>query len=476
MRTFVTTTIPYVNASPHVGFALELVQADFIARYRRLIGEEVRFQTGTDENSQKNVIAAREKGMTPEAWVDLCSAEFRSLAEALGLSHDDFVRTTEKRHQAAVHELIGKLAPEDLYTKEYTGLYCVGCEDFWQESDLVDGKCPDHKVPPKVVSETNHFFRLSKYQAELQRRLESGEILVCPPVRKAEIMAFLGRGLEDISISRDSARSAGWGVPFPGDGSQVLYVWIDALVNYVTGPGLGQRPDWAQWWSDEAEIIHVLGKNVWKFHALYWPALLLSAGLALPDKLVIHGFLTVEGEKISKSLGNAVSPLPLIQRFGSDGLRYYLLKAFSLGGDGDFTEAGLGQAYQQHLANGLGNQLSRLTKLAAPLDLRLELAERPEIDPAFHEAMARFDLPAALSVLDAEVLRLNREIDTEKPWELPKKGESEKLRVLLSAWLKSLYAVAFWMQPAIPQAAARALETLRQAPLTASGPLFPRVA
>lgn len=475
MRTFVTTTIPYVNASPHVGFALELVQADFIARYRRLLGEEVRFQTGTDENSQKNVLAARDHNMTPEAWVDLCSEEFRGLATALGLSHDDFVRTTEKRHAAAVHELISRLDPEDLYTKEYTGLYCVGCEDFWQEGDLVDGKCPDHKVPPKVVSETNHFFRLSKYQAELQRRLDSGELLICPPVRKSEITAFLGRGLEDISISRDSSRSSGWGVPFPGDASQVLYVWIDALVNYVTGPGLGENPDWEKWWSAQTEIIHVLGKNVWKFHALYWPALLLSAKLPLPNKLVIHGFLTVEGEKISKSLGNAVNPIPLVQRFGSDGLRYYLLKAFSLGGDGDFTEAGLTQAYQQHLANGVGNQLSRLTKLAAPLGLTLDLAAKPEIDPAFHEAMGRFDLPGALAVLDAEVLRLNREIDTEKPWELPKKGETEKLRGLLKAWLESLYAVVFWMQPAIPQASAKALEALRQAPLAASSPLFPRV-
>jgi methionyl-tRNA synthetase len=367
-KLYITTSIPYVNAAPHVGFALELVQADVIARLNRLRGKATRFQTGSDENAIKNVLAAAEQGLDPAEFVHRNTQRFRDLTRALNISTDDFIRTTEARHQQGVREFWRRLRPQDLYRKAYQGLYCTGCEDFYLPKDLVDGCCPEHRTRPVEVAEENYFFRLSSYQQQLAGLLESGVIQVVPDTRRNEVLKFIYGGLQDISVSRTTARTGGWGITVPGDSSQTIYVWIDALINYVSGPGLGGGDAWRHWWDADCHKVHVIGKNVWKFHAVYWPALLLSAGLPLPNTIVVHGFVTAEGRKIGKSLGNVVDPFELVERFGADAIRYYLLRAIPAFDDGDFSAQRLQRLYQADLANGIGNLVSRLVLVQRELD------------------------------------------------------------------------------------------------------------
>lgn len=420
-KLYITTTIPYVNATPHVGFALELTQADAIARYHRLRGKEVRFQTGTDENAFKNVAAARERGLETRTFVDSNAARFLALAEALGVSHDAFVRTTEARHALAVHRLWADLRPSDVFRKGYDGLYCPGCEDFLLERDLVNGRCPDHGVPPTSVSEENWFFRLSAYQAELDNLIADGRLQIVPESRRNEVLAFIRRGLADISISRSADRAGGWGIAVPGDPTQVVYVWIDALANYLTGLGYGLRPDWAPFWGEGTRKVHVFGKNVWKFHAVYWPALLFSAGLPLPDALVVHGFLTEGGRKISKSSGNAIDPFGVLEATGADALRYYLLRGIPPFEDGDFSPERLRRLHDTELSNELGNLVSRLTALCCKAGFHERTAEEePDAPDGYHEAWERFAYDEAIGALRCVVVALNRRIDEVRPWELLK--------------------------------------------------------
>ncbi|KKK98712.1 hypothetical protein LCGC14_2640010, partial [marine sediment metagenome] len=266
-KLYVTTSIPYVNAVPHVGFALELVQADAVARFGRLCGREVRFQTGTDENAIKNVLAAAELGLTTQQLVDRNSARYRELLTALNISADGFIRTTDDRHRRGVHALWRSLRDGDVYGKAYRGLYCTGCEDFYLARDLARGACPEHGTEPVEVAEENYFFRLSAYQGRIEELLETGRLRVVPETRRNEVLSFVRRGLADISISRPASRTGGWGLPVPDDPTQVIYVWIDALINYVSGLGFGDGDDWRAWWGEGAEKVHVIGKNVWKFHA-----------------------------------------------------------------------------------------------------------------------------------------------------------------------------------------------------------------
>ena len=262
-----------------------------------------------------------------------------------------------------MHRLWRQLRSEDMYRKSYAGLYCTGCEDFYLERDLVDGLCPDHGAPPVEVEEENYFFRLSAYQEQIEALISTDRIQIVPAKRKKEVLRFVESGLQDISISRDAGRVGGWGIPVPGDPSQVIYVWIDALINYISGPGFAAGDGWKEFWNEEVKKTHVIGKNVWKFHAVYWPALLLSAGLPPPDEILIHGFLTENGRKISKSQGTAINPFACAEKYGADGVRYYLLRAVSPFDDGDFSCERLGQLYNADLANGLGNLCSRLTNL-----------------------------------------------------------------------------------------------------------------
>jgi methionyl-tRNA synthetase len=475
-KTYVTSTIPFVNAHPHVGFALELVQTDVIARYHRLLGREVRFQTGTDEHAFKNVLSARERGIPTETLVDENSALFRRLCGVLNVSQDRFVRTTEPAHKTAVRSLWQRLKPEDLYLRSYTGLYCVGCEDFYLERDLVDGVCPDHRIKPITVEEENYFFRLSAYQSRLEDLLRSGTLQVVPEARRNEVLQFVRSGLRDISVSRVARRAQGWGIPVPHDTSQVIYVWIDALINYLSGLGFGAGDSWQQFWNEDTRKIHVIGKNVWKFHAVYWPALLWSAGVALPDTILVHGFLTQEGRKISKSLGNGVDPVDYVERFGADGVRYYLLRYVRPFEDGDFSAERLRDAYNADLANGIGNLCSRLTGLCERTTYRrFDTAHSPAAPDGYHDALERFEFDRGLEILWDKVRTVNRDIERTAPWSLINEGSIDAARASLRRWLRDLYEIAHWLAPFLPETSERIQSVLRSNGECGVDRLFPRV-
>jgi methionyl-tRNA synthetase len=329
MRTYVTTAIAYVNGDPHLGYALELIQADVLARHRRLRGDEVRLLSGTDDNARKNVDAARAAGVPVREYVAAKAARFAGLAGPLELSYDDFIQTSsDPRHRPGVERLWRACAKRgDLELRDYSGLYCAGCEAFLDESELVGGLCPEHAAPPERVAERNWFFRLSRYQLPLLGLIESGRLRVEPEHRRNEVLAFLRGGLDDLSVSRRSERAGGWGIPVPGDESQVVYVWFDALANYVTALGYGDSgDDYERWWRASDERLHVVGKGIVRFHAVYWPAILLSAGEPLPSAILVHDYLTMGGRKLSKSLGSAIDPERLAAAYGVDAVRWWCLR------------------------------------------------------------------------------------------------------------------------------------------------------
>jgi len=473
---YITTSIPYVNAEPHIGFALELVQADVLARYHRLLGKKVRFQTGTDENALKNVLAAEAKGTPVREWVDRHSQRFRTLCTALNTSEDDFLRTTEQRHHRAVHRLWRGLKSDDVYRKDYTGLYCTGCEDFYLPDDLDDGRCPEHGVAPTQVTEENYFFRLSAYQDEVEKLLATDTLNVIPAKKKGEVLNFVRQGLHDISISRSAARADGWGIPVPQDPSQVIYVWIDALTNYISGLGYGTGDQWREFWDHGSAITHVIGKNVWKFHTVYWPALLLSAGLPLPKEVLIHGFLTVNGQKIGKSLGNAVDPFECIDTYGADAVRYYLLRGVPPFDDGDFSLDRLERLHNTDLANGLGNLVSRVTALCGRAGYGSHAwEERPTAPGGYHAALERCEFAKALAVLWDVIGRTNGDIQRRRPWEALRRGHADGVRECLQQWVRDLAGVAHWLSPFLPEASARATKVLHCDPIAPRQPLFPRI-
>ena len=452
---YITTTIPYVNAPPHIGFALELVQADTLARYHRLLGNAVRLQTGTDENAFKNVLSARALGVPVREFVDTNVARFHELSDRLSISYDRFIRTTDASHHAAVHAFLRRLRKDDVYQSGYRGLYCSGCEDFYLERDLLEGRlCPDHLAPAVEVSEQNHFFRLSAYGTQLHDLIASRRIRIVPEARETEVLQFIARGLTDISLSRDAARSDGWGVPFPNDSTQVVYVWIDALVNYLSGLDFPCGDDFGRFWSDGGERIHAIGKNVWKFHAIYWPALLLSAGLELPTEIFVHGFLTNEGRKISKSAGGATDPNEYVSTFGSDSVRYFLLRHVRPFEDTDFSERRLREVHNADLANGLGNLTSRLTTLCASAGLESPaVATDGAALDGYHDAFAEYRFDAALDVLWAEVRELNRVITEERAWDDLSAGRIAEARRKLDPLAARLRKLGRWLSPFLPSSA-----------------------
>ena len=356
---YITTSIPYVNAPPHIGHALEFVQADAIARFRRLKGDNVFFLTGTDEHGAKIARAAHVAGKTPRRFVDEHTARFQKLLELLLVSHDDFIRTSDtKRHWPGAEELWTRLENAgDIYKATYKGLYCIGHEAFVTEKDLKDGICEDHGKPPEVIEEENYFFRLSKYSHGIEARIESGELSIIPEKRKNEMLSFVREGLSDISFSRPS-KDIPWGIPVPRDASATMYVWCDALSNYITALGFGSPDDsrFRLFWPAD---LHVIGKDISRFHTLIWPGMLLAAGLPLPKKIFVHGFILSGGRKMSKTIGNVIDPFDLISTYGAEALRYFLLREIPVFDDGDITRQRFEEAYTAHLANGVGNLVSR---------------------------------------------------------------------------------------------------------------------
>ena len=480
---FLTSAIPYVNSEPHLGHALELVQSDAIARYQRARGYELRFTSGTDDNSLKNVRAAERAGSTPAALVARYGAGFRRLAEALHVEHDDFVHTaSDARHAPAVHALWQRCAANgDVYKKSYRGLYCVGCEHFLRESEIVDGRCPAHPEALEVHEEENWFFRLSRHEPAIFAAIDSDELQILPADRKQEVLQFIAGGLSDFSISRTRARAKGWGIPVPGDETQIIYVWFDALANYLSVLGYPNQESFEHFWQGAGERWHVIGKDILRFHAVYWPGILLSAGLRLPTALRVHGFITTHGQKIGKSLGNAVDPFRLVARYGVDALRYYLLCHLHTTKDGDFREDLLRTAYSAELAGKLGNLLQRVcalverhevTIVTSQLDASLrELAEQAEASVA--RAVAEFALHDALRAIFELVAAANRYTDRSAPWQL---AQSPDKRAALTRCLSSLVHVlrvaARLLAPFLPSTARELVARLDPRPHVGP-PLFP---
>lgn len=367
-KTFITTSIPYINGKPHIGFAMELVQSDALARYYRLFGREVFFSTGTDENGLKIQQEAAKAGKSEAEFAAEVASHFEVLTKTLNASNDAFIRTSAWPTHAAASQKIWKMVADAgyLYKKTYEGLYCVGCERFYTEKELVDGSlCPIHKKPVEKVAEENWFFKLSEFSKEIEKRIETGEVRIVPEERKKEILNVIKAGLEDVSVSR-SHEKLHWGIPVPGDDTQVMYVWFDALTNYISVLGFGSENESlydAFWRAPESEIVHVIGKDIIRFHAAIWLGMLLAANLRLPNEIMVHGFVTSEGEKMSKSLGNVVDPVEVAAKYGVDATRYYVLSQVPTLGDGDFSKNHFHEVYESHLKNGLGNLVNRITNI-----------------------------------------------------------------------------------------------------------------
>ena len=492
-RSYITTTIPFVNARPHLGFALELVQADVLARHRRLAGHEVRFLTGTDENSLKNVLAAEAEGIGVQELVDRNAAAFEGLREPLELSFDDFIRTsTDPRHRVGVERLWERCAAAgDLYRKHYEGLYCVGCEQFYAADDLADGRCPEHGTKPQLVAEENWFFRLSRYAETLRELISSNRLRVVPASRRNEVLSLIASGLHDFSVSRSQQRARGWGIPVPGDPDQVVYVWWDALGNYVTSLGYGgDETDLDKWWTGSDHRIHLAGKGVVRFHAVYWPAMLLSAGLPLPTAIFVHDYLTVDGRKLSKSSGTAIDPADLVAEFGVDAVRWWLLREVPRTGDADFTADRLISRANTDLAGGLGNLVNRVVSMihryrdgrvppatsgaAAGTEELLRVWDTAPCEVA--EYLTEFDFRRAAAALWTIVEAANRCIETTRPWELAR-DQSPDLDDVLALLLQTCLGLAAELEPFLPGASARIKEqcTAVDGVLPAATPLFPRL-
>ncbi len=451
---YISTAIPYVNSDPHIGFALEIIQADVVARYHRLLGEDVFFVTGTDENALKNVLAAEEKAVSPKELVDANAGKFRELSEILNISNDDFIRTTEDRHIRGAQKLWEACKEEDIYKKKYRGLYCVGCEEFYKESELVDGCCPEHKTKPEVVEEENYFFRLSSYQKKLEKLISTDEFRVIPETRKNEVLSFIRQGLEDFSISRSNERARNWGVPVPGDDSQRIFVWVDALSNYINALGYADDSEkFKEFWQDNENILHCIGKGILRFHGIYWIAILLSAGLRLPKTIFVHGYLMVDGQKISKTLGNVVSPKDVVQKYGTDSVRYYLLREISSTEDGDFSYKKFEGRYNADFAKGLGNLVLRVLTLAEKntrfkSSIKSSIFQK-DIDDAwknYRKALEEFKFNDALEAVWRLIGVCDEYISKEKPWE-----EKESSAPAISNLLLVLGHVAWMVKPFLPE-------------------------
>ncbi|MBX9688997.1 MAG: methionine--tRNA ligase [Candidatus Obscuribacterales bacterium] len=459
MKYYVTTAIDYANAAPHIGHAYEKIAADIVARYQRMLGKEVFFLTGTDEHGIKVEKAAAAAGKSPQEFVDEIAAKFQNAWKLLNISNDYFIRTTEERHKKVVQAVFAKMREKgDVYKGSYKGLYCEGCEDFWRERDLKDGKCPNHLREPKVVEEENYFFRLSKYKDAVREWLTSSQEHVKPDGRRLEVLNQLeDPELGDFSCTR-SRGSLSWGIPVPDEPDQVIYVWIDALTNYITGAGYNtDESAWKKWWPAD---LHLIGKDITKFHAIYWPAMLLSIDVELPNLVFGHGFITVEGQKMSKTLGNVLDPVYLTETYKSDSIRYFLFEANTFDQDGDFSRQDMINKVNSHLANGLGNLLNRAIKLLEtnfegkvpelPLDPAM-LKSIEESSRKYHEFMEEMEFAKAIKVIfEGIVDEANRYVNDRKPWTLFKEGKKDEGGIVLATVMAMLKRAALLLSPFTP--------------------------
>jgi len=469
---YITTAIDYVNSLPHIGTAYEKIGADVLARWRRLLGDEVHFQMGNDEHSVNVQRAAQDRSMSPKAYCDEMREKFEDVWRKLEISYDGFIQTSDPHHEEGVKALFARIMEKgDIYKSRYEGWYCESCEAFLTEKDLVEGLCPNHKTEPRWLSEDNYFFALKKYQKPLLEHIREHPDFILPEIRKNEIVSLLEEGLQDVSVSRSSFD---WGVALPDDPDHVVYVWFDALINYITAIGYGWDDKlFSKWWPAD---VHVIGKDITRFHCVIWPAMLMSAGIELPKTVFGHGFVYLKGEKMSKTLGNVVTPMDVIDRYGADSLRYYLLREGGFGRDGDFTWDHFIERYNGDLANGIGNLVARMvgmatryqegeirtpaaTKPPKALADQIELSvkgvgefldfERGEIE--FHRALT--SIWQTFSVADGLITE-------SKPWELNKKGEHEAVAGILWSVAGALRAAVILLHPFMPLTAERIWETM----------------
>lgn len=459
-RFYCTTPIYYVNDAPHIGHAYTTVIGDAVSRWHRLLGDEVLFVTGTDEYGLKNKQAADAQGVHPRELADRNSRRFRDAWDQLDVDYDDFIRTTEGRHTRSVQKFLSAIHDNgDIELGTYEGLYCVACEAYYTESDLVEGLCPVHRRPVEVVTEQNWFFRLSRYQQRLLDYYEAHPEAIVPAGRRNEVLGFIRQGLQDISISRSSFD---WGVPLPWDPSQVTWVWFDALPNYITAAGYGDDPDaFAKWWPAD---YHLVGKDIIRFHAVYWPAMLLAAGLEPPRCVAAHGWLLLGGEKISKSNTKLaqITPAALIEDYGVDAVRYHILRDTPFGPDGDFSYEGLLARYNADLANNFGNLVSRVTTVVAGKCGGTGPRPRPdsplrEVAASVYEAVAgAWDRLAPSEALDATwglIRQTNAHLEAHEPW---KAEPGPEVDAVLGDALEAVRLVCVLAWPAVPGAATEA--------------------
>ncbi len=468
---YLTTPIYYVNARPHLGHAYTTIAADTTVRYRRLAGDDVRFLTGTDEHGDNIARAAAAAGVSPQAYADEISATFREMWRSLGIGNDDFIRTTEPRHQKIVQEILQKLWDAgEIYLGTYGGHYCFGCERFYTEKEIVDGKCPDHLRPLEWIEEQNYFFKMSKYQDWLIGYIRDHPGLIKPERYRNEILGFLRDPLQDLSISRPRARLE-WGIPLPFDDKYVTYVWFDALINYVSALGDLDSERTRRYWP---HVRHMIGKDIVKPHAIYWPCMLKAAGLDIFRELRVTGYWTIEGQKMSKSLGNVVEPPAYTARYGNDAFRYFLLREMVFGLDADFSDAAFRTRFNADLANDLGNLVSRATTLI----VNLAGGKVPDAGPhggsglkeAFERAVAETDramgdyaFHRALAAIWEFVGAANRFVDTTQPWALAKQPERRaELGSVLYTLAESVRLLGVVLVPFLPEAAARIREGMGQ--------------
>ncbi len=467
---FATNAIPYVNAKAHIGHALEFIQSDTITRYHRLKGDHTLLLCGADENALKNVQAAESTGIDVQSLVDQNAKLFEELAAKLNIKFDVFQKGSSQNHHLSsqkLWELCDKAG--DIYKKSYKGLYCVGCETFYTIEELDEkGECFEHPGKKlEEVEEENYFFKLSKYQDKLLKIIESGEYQIIPDFRRNEVLSFIKTGLKDFSISRTNKRAKNWGVPVPNDPNQRIYVWFDALNIYQSGIGFGwDEEKYDKWWPAD---LHVIGKGIIRFHAVYWPAILLSTGLKLPKKLFVHEYFTVNGQKMSKTLGNVYDPVPLVEKYGADSLRYYCLAKISPFQDGDFSEEKFKEYYNADLANGLGNLVARVAKLCELNNIKA--TPGPNIwCTDLEKYMGEFKFNEAIAVIWQLITEADKKINQEKPWTI----SGEKLEEVLLDYVKRIQAIGFNLQPFLPETSEKILKQfsgqIKSAPV-----LFPRI-
>lgn len=471
---YVTTPIFYINDKPHIGHAYTMMAADIVARYQILLGNKVFFLTGTDENSQKTVEKAQKENKSPKAYSDAMAEEWKKTWGGLKVRYSRFIRTTEDAHSRAVWDLIQKIYDRgDVYKKAYRGFYCGGCEEFKTQKDLKDGNvCPLHNIVCDQIEEENYFFRLSKYRDALLAHIEKHPEFIEPEARRNEITSFLRGEVDDISISR---QGVSWGIPIPFDGSHRVYVWVDALINYLSGVGYPDE-EYKNYWPADA---HLIGKDIIRFHCVIWPAMLLSTGITLPRTIFAHGFFTVDGQKISKSLGNAIDPLEVAGKYGVEALRYYLFSDIAFGGDGDFSEKRLVERFNGDLSDNVGNAVSRVLGVAARHRVGLEFkhesfSEACSAHPGYKDAMDAFSFMDAIGILREACTKLNQRINSEKPWALGKNPEA--LGKILSEYAQVLYRIGVLFEPFLPESSQKIRSALvKFSPELTVSAIFPRL-